>query len=357
VTISGAEKHTQSGNNQEKAKLADVAKVAGVSLATASRVLNHPESVRPTIQAKVRRAMKLLSYTPDATARALASGRSKVVGAVVPTLETAIFAKGIQALQNRLSDHGFGLLLANSQYDPGKELDEIRVLLERGVDGIVLVGDNLSSDVLSILKQYDVPAVTTYVSNSQHGIPAVGIDNLKGAYEAARYLLEIGHRKFGIITSDSPNNDRTQVRFEGILKALTEAGLNCSNDQVVKVPHSVANGRIGLRKLMQIDQGITAVVCTTDALAIGAMSESRAMGLLVPRDLSITGYDDVEIASEYEPPLTTVHVPAADVGRLAADRLFSMISGLPLGPSNIELPARLMIRASCAPPIMRSKAS
>lgn len=341
---------SQTNGGQDKAKLTDVARVAGVSLATASRVLNHPDSVRPAIQAKVRRAMQLLSYMPDAVARALASGRSRVVGAVVPTLGTAIFADGIEALQNRLRDHGFALLLANSQYDPEKELNEIRVLLERGVDGMVLVGDNFSGEVLALIKQYDVPVVTTYVSRSQTAIPAIGIDNLKGAYAATSYLIGLGHRSFGIITSHSANNDRTRARYEGILSALAEAGLTCPPQQIMQVSHSVANGRAALKALMQANQAITAIVCTTDALAVGALSESRARGLAVPGELSITGYDDVEIASEYEPPLTTVHVPAADIGRLAADTLFNLISGLPLASPNIELPATLMIRESCAPP-------
>ncbi|MGE0237731.1 MAG: LacI family DNA-binding transcriptional regulator [Parvibaculaceae bacterium] len=338
------------GSPQEKAKLADVAKVAGVSLATASRVLNHPETVRPAIQGKVRRAMKLLSYKPDAAGRALASGRSRVIGAVVPTLGTAIFADGIESLQNRLREHGFGLLLANSQYDPEKELTEIRLLLERGVDGMALVGDNFSAELLSLVRQYDVPVVTTYVSRSRHAIPAIGIDNHKGAREMTRYLIGLGHRDFGIITSHSPNNDRTTARYDGILSALATAGLQCPPGQAVQVQHSVANGRLALRRLMQANPAITAIICTTDALALGALSESRARGLAVPRDLSITGYDDVDIASEYEPALTTVHVPANDIGRRAADRLFAMITHEPGQESDVELEARLMIRASCAPP-------
>lgn len=349
----GERKSPSNGASQEKAKLADVAKIAGVSLATASRVLNHPESVRPAIQAKVRRAMTLLAYKPDAVARALASGKSRVIGAVVPTLGTAIFADGIEALQNRLRDHGFGLLLANSQYDPEKELNEIRLLLERGVDGMALVGDNFSDQILALIRQHDVPLVTTYVSRSRHAIPAIGIDNSKGARAATDYLIGLGHREFGIITSHSPDNDRTTARYEGILGALADAELKCPPQQVVQVPHSVANGRAALRRLLQAGPRITAVVCTTDALALGALSESRAQGLIVPRDLSITGYDDVEIAAEYEPSLTTVHVPASEIGRLAADRLFAMIAEMPSAGTDAELEARLMIRNSCAAPRRR----
>ena len=165
----------------------------------------------------------------------------------------------------------------------------------------------------------------------------------------ARYLLDLGHREFGIITDAAMRNDRTEARREGIVKALGEAGIRIGKARIVQVAYSVANGRSALRKLIATNPEVTAIMCTSDALAIGALAESRALGLVVPRDLSITGYDDIDMAAHTDPPLTTVNVPALDIGRLAADHLIAAIGGLP-SPMSSELPAAIVIRGSCAPP-------
>ena len=332
-----------------RAKLTDVARAAGVSPATVSRVLNNPKIVRPTIQAKVRRAIVSLGFTPDAAARALKSRRSRIIGAVVPALGGAIFADGIGALQGRLRDHGYTLLIANSEYDPEKELQEINILLDRGVDGVVLVGDAFAPRVRTLARRHEASLVTTYVCKSRHKIPAVGIDNAGVMYSMTQYLVGLGHREFGIITDAAKRNDRTQARCNGVLRALREVGIHLGESRIVKVTFSVANGRAGLRKLRASDPQITAVVCTSDSLAIGALAESKALGLLVPRDLSITGFDDIDISAHTDPPLTTVNVPALDIGRLAADHVVASIAGLPV-PMSSRLPARMVIRASCTAP-------
>ena len=330
-------------------KLTDVARAAGVSPATVSRVLNNPKIVRPTIQAKVRRAIVSLGFTPDAAARALKSRRSRTIGVVVPTLGVAIFADGIGALQGRLREHGYTLLVANYEYDAEKELQEISVLLDRGVDGVVLVGDGFAPRARTLARRHDASLVTTYVCKSRHGIPAVGIDNAEVMCRMTQYLIGLGHREFGIITDAAETNDRTQARCNGVLKALKEGGIHLGESRIVKVTYSVANGRAGLRKLMASDPAVTAVVCTSDALAVGALAESKALGLLVPKDLSITGFDDIDISAHTDPPLTTVNVPAFDIGRLAADHVVASIAGLAV-PMSSNLPARMVIRASCAAP-------
>lgn len=335
--------------NAQRPKLSDVARLAGVSAATVSRVLNHPEIVTPQLRAKVRRAITTLGYAPDATARALSLGHSRTIGAVVPTLGIAIFADGIAALQGRLREHGYTLLIANSEYDPDKESEEVQALLERGVDGLVLVGGVTSPSAVELIERYHRPVITTYVSHSRTGIPAVGIDNADAMFQMVRYLIELGHTRFGIITDAAIRNDRTEARREGILNAFASAGLTLEPQRIVEVSYSVGSGRGALKRLITADPDITAVVCTSDALAVGALAECRALGLSVPRDISITGYDDVEIALHTDPPLTTVNVPAREIGRLAADHLISAIAGR-APPASTALPTQLMIRASCATP-------
>jgi LacI family transcriptional regulator len=330
----------------ERAKLTDVARVANVSLATASRVLNQPVIVSPEVRERVLAAVQALSYTPDRMARALSSGRSFIVGAVVPTLGNAIFADGVEALQDRLGDLGYTLLLSNSQYNQQKELEQVKALLEHGVDGLVLVGDTFKPEMVSLIRQRGTPCVSTYGAQSRNGFPSIGIDNRAATFELTRYLLDLGHREFGVISNTALSNDRSQARLAGIGEALTGFGLTLEAERIIEIEKPiVANGRAGLRKLLEVQPAITAVVCTTDALAVGAVAAARSFGREVPSDLSISGFDDVEIAAETDPPLTTVRVPASPIGRAAAENLVRAIRGEEL-PINILFPARIMIRGS-----------
>jgi LacI family transcriptional regulator, galactose operon repressor len=333
----------------EKVKLEDVARNANVSPATVSRVLNHPELVRPEVRDKVAQSIAKLSYTRDSAGRALKSGRTFTVGAIVPTLGASIFAAGVEALQNRLSEHGYTLLVANSQYDSKKELTEAQSLLERGVDGLVLVGDDHMPKLPKLLRQQGIPVVTTYVSKTKSGIPAIGIDNASATYELTRYMLGLGHRVFGVIANLPASNDRSLARHAGIMRALDEAGVTLVDSQIIGAFHPVAHGRKALRTLMRQYPSITAVMCTADTLAIGALAEAKAMGLKVPEELSVTGFDDIEITSEFDPPLTTVSIPAVEIGRFAADHLLDAFAGISRQEAAM-LPYRLVIRGSTGVP-------
>ncbi|HUN94848.1 MAG TPA: LacI family DNA-binding transcriptional regulator [Bradyrhizobium sp.] len=332
-----------------KVKIEDVARQAAVSAATVSRVLNHPEIVRPELRDKVTRAIANLSYTRDSAARALKSGRMRTIGAIVPTLGLGIFADGVEALQNRLSESGYTLFIANSQYDQRRELQELQSLIERGIDGIVLVGGSHGQELRALIQQAGVPVITTYVSKAQGGIPAIGIDNHRATRELTQYLLELGHVRFGTIANVPPSNDRSRARLDGIQKALAEAGIHLQPSQIIRADHSLAQGRAALRQLLNDHPDITAVICTTDTLSIGAIAEARKMGISVPQQLSITGFDDVELSAQIDPPLTTISIPAAEIGRGAADYLINAIAGMPI-PKSVQLPYRLIIRASTAPP-------
>lgn len=342
------DKSLNKGRVNARVKIEDVARRAAVSAATVSRVLNHPEIVRPELRDKVTRAITELSYTRDSAARALKSGRRRTIGAIVPTLGLAIFADGVEALQNRLSEGGYTLFVANSQYDQRRELQELQSLIERGIDGIVLVGGSHAPELRALVQQAGVPVITTYVSKAQ-GMPAIGIDNQRAISELTQYLLNLGHVRFGAIANVPPSNDRSRARLDGIQKALADAGIHLDPTQIIRADFSLAQGRSALRQLMTDHPDTTAVICTTDTLAIGAMAEARRLGLDVPQRLSITGFDDVELSAQIDPPLTTISVPAAEIGRGAADYLINAIAGIPI-PKAVQLPYRLIIRASTAPP-------
>jgi LacI family transcriptional regulator len=337
------------GSSHPRVKIEDVATKAGVSPSTVSRVLNHPAIVRAELRDKVTRAITELAYTRDSAGRALKSGRMRTIGAIVPTLGLSIFAGGVEALQNRLSESGYTLLIANSQYDPQRELQELLSLIERGIDGIALVGGSHAPAVHALIRQAGVPAITTYVSKAAGGIPAIGIDNEAATRELTQYLLGLGHVAFGVIANVPPSNDRSRARLGGIRRSLSQARIDLKPTQIVKTDHSLALGRDAFRQLMDNHPETTAIICTTDTLAIGAMAEARKQGYDIPRNLSVTGFDDIELSAQVDPPLTTISVPAAEIGRGAADYLVNAIAGQPL-PERIQLPYRLMIRSSTAEP-------
>lgn len=336
------------GNDDSSvARLRDVAERAGVSTASVSRVLNKPETVSPRTRQRIEAAIAEMNFVPNWAARSLASQKSRTVGAVVPTLGIAIFARGIEALQNRLEQSGHGLLLASAQYDASKEIEQVRTLIERNVEALVLVGNEHDEELFELVDRADIPLVTTYHHAADSRFASVGVDNRAASRRIVQHLVELGHRAVGVVTSPTGRNDRTRSRLEGMVEGLENAGIALPATRVLEVPYSIADGRRAARMLLSADPSVTAIVCTTDVLAIGAVLEAPQLGRSVPADLSVAGFDDLELASQITPALTTVHVPADEIGRQAADLILSRLRKRP-GLAHIELPAELILRQSTA---------
>jgi len=329
------------------AQLSDVAKRAGVSTASVSRVLNHPDKVSARIREKVTLAMEELGYVRDGAARALASRRSYSIGSVVPTIGIGIFASGVERLQQRLQEYGYQLLIATTQYDASKEMEAVRSLIERGVDGVQLVGQQHDPRIYALLQGRGIPYVNSYQYDPDNEHPCIGFDNYRSAWELMRHLMELGHRDVGIITSPTRLNDRIAARLNGMLACLKSYGIDQPANRIVEVPHRLADGRSAARALMRANPQITAICGTADALAIGALFELRAMGIAVPGEVSVAGYDDLEIVRHLDPTLTTVHVPVEEIGVRVADYLLGCIEGRAM-PMKTELEANLVLRDSTA---------
>ena len=333
----------------DRPTLHDVAAKAGVSTATVSRCLNEAEAVRAELRERVQAAIAELGYTRHGAARALASQRAHAVGAVIPTLDNAIFATGIQAMQDRLSESGYTLLLASSNYDAMEELKQAGSLIERGLDGLMLIGEARPPGLYELLEQKAIPYVNawTYRPDSRH--PSIGFDNRGSAYRIASYLMDMGHTRFAMIAGLADGNDRATERLDGVSSALADRGLTLEEDRVIQCAYNIGEGRQALRRLMAAEQPPTAIICGNDVLAYGALFECHALGIDVPGRVSITGFDDLELAAELNPPLTTMHVPSAAMGRLAADYLLHRIKGEPT-PDATRLDVDLIIRGSTGRP-------
>ena len=335
--------------DRDKAKLDDVARVAKVSRATASRALSAPELVRSATLARVRDAARLLGYVPHGAARALASRRTHTIGAVVPTLDNPIFANSIQALQRDLGEHGYQLLLGSHEYDPAREVDVTRALLERGVDGLMLVGTDHSPALYPLLANFRIPHVLTWSLDASGHHDCVGFDNRAAAARVARHLVDLGHRHMAVITGFTANNDRARDRIAGVRDVLAAHGIELAPDRVLEFAFAVRSGRDALQQAMRLVPRPTALICGNDVLAQGALIEAHALRIDVPRLLSITGFDDMELAAQTPPGLTTIRIPTAEIGRRVARHLLARIDGAEAERCT-ELEVELVVRGSTAPP-------
>jgi LacI family transcriptional regulator len=331
----------------QRITIEEVARLAGVSTATVSRVLSRPEVVRDQTREQVMTAITQLDYQPDAAARALASGRTHTVGCVIPTLDHAIFARSTQAMQTTLAQAGYQLLVASHEYDPVTEFELVRALQQRGVDSLVLVGTDHAPRLWKALRDWRKPTLLTWSCDPR--LPSLGFDNEGAARLAATHLLKLEHQRIGVISGFTAHNDRARSRIDGVRKSLTQAGLLLPPALVTEQAFNLEGGRLGLRKLMASRQKPSAIFCGNDLLAVGALLEAQRMGLHVPSDLSICGIDNLEIAEAINPGLTTVSLPTQDLGRLAAQTMLTAIKGDVIAAQSL-LPFELVIRGSTAPP-------
>jgi LacI family transcriptional regulator len=337
------------GPIRKTAKLADVARLAGVSTATVSRALMQPDKVKSATAARIRQAVQALGYVAHGAARALASRRTRTIGAVIPTLDNSIFANTAHALQKTLDDAGYTLLIASHEFDAEVEARLTRALIERGVDGLVLLGITHHPGVLRMIDLHQIPYVLTWALDAAGRHPCVGFDNRAAAVRIAHHLLDLGHREFAMISGITSGNERAAERLDGVRQALATRGLALAPGRIVEKPYTLTAGREGLREIMRGSPRPTAVVCGNDVLAIGALAECQAQGLAVPREVSVTGFDDLEMAAVVTPALTTVHFPTAELGAIAGQHLLARLAGKPVD-QRTELPVKLVVRASTASP-------
>jgi len=268
---------------------------------------------------------------------------------VVPTLDNAIFANTIQALQRTLDAAGDVLLLASHDFDADIEARVTRTLIERGVDGLVLLGTTHHPDIYRMLESHNLPYVLTWAFDESGNHPCVGFDNRAAGICIANHLLDLGHRRFAMVSGITAHNERAQERLAGVREALSARGIALSSGAVIEKPYTHSGGREGLREVLKGNEAPTAVICGNDVLAIGAIAECHAQGLKVPDDVSITGFDDMEMASLISPALTTVRFPTAEMGVYAANHLLARLDDRSVELRN-KLPTELIVRASAAAP-------
>lgn len=321
----------------------DVARLAGVSTATVSRVLNGRGVVTVEVQAKVKQAINTLQYVPHASARALALQRSGTLGAIIPTLNNAIFAEGINAFERIARQSGYTLILGVSDSGDEAHTQQVAKMIERGVDGLLLVGNDHDHQVFERLEKTGVRHVCTWAHDASARAANIGFDNARAMFDVVDHLVGLGHRHFGMLAGVTARNDRARERVKGVVTRLNHHAIALEPSRIVEVPYSISASRKAFWQVIEND--LSALICGNDVIAYGACLEAQKMGLHLPGDLSVTGFDDLDLSAELEPALTTVQVGAEFIGQQAAQSLIQAVEHkAPV--TGVCLPTRLAVRAT-----------
>lgn len=323
----------------------DVARLAEVSTATVSRFFSQPGRIRKQTAERISKAIEVLGYVPDLNARALASRRADVIGAVVPTLENAIFAEGIEAMQAWLNNRSITLLVSSSNYNPDREYQQVQRLIAHGVAGLLLIGTARHDKTRQLIEARKVPYCLSWCYRSSNDEPQIGFDNYSAGAAMAAEILARGHKKIGVLSGVRDWNDRATDRVQGALDAFAEAGVQVANDALIEVTYNHELAASALEILLQRHPDLTCVFCANDVVAAGALRQAHMLGRKVPEDLSITGFDDIAMAQVLTPALTTVRLRHKLMGELAGERLLEAVElGHKVRPENI--PYSIVIRDS-----------
>lgn len=321
-------------------RMADIARIAGVSVTTVSRALSGSALVTEETRRVVADAVGRTGYVVNNVAANLRTQRSRQVLAMVPSIANPFFAAVLLGLEEALAEQGFSLLVGNTADVAAREADLARQLLTGNVDGLVLLTGRLPAG----LEAARIVAISEHVPDPR--VPSVGIDNFAAARAIVQHLRDLGHRDIAHIAGPSGNvlTDQRRRGYEAL----------CGRPVVVPGDFTIASGETAMATLLRGKSRVTAVFCSNDEMAIGAIKTAKAAGLRVPADLSVAGFDDIEFAAAYDPALTTIRQPRRDMGRAAAALLLDMLDGKPA--DSVVLPATLIVRDStaamdrCSPP-------
>ena len=319
----------------KRPKLEDVAKLAGVSTASISRCINNPKKVAEPTRLRIQSAIETLEYMPHFGGRALASNRTNTIGAIIPSMDNAVFASGLQAFQEVLSHARVTLLVGSSNYDPSQEFEQIQSLLSQGADGLLLIGQDRPQKTQDFLRKHAIPHVLAWCFSTDISCSSVGFDNRKSAKKIAEHVISYGHQKLAIIAGLKAGNDRAKERILGIKDAVKEnPGTKIVTIEQCK--YSFTEAGAALDRILSFHKSPSAIICTSDVIAVGVMLRAKELNLRIPNDFSITGFDDINLAQVVTPGLTTVRVPQQEMGQKAAKVLLDLINpnlDVPKSPS------------------------
>ena len=326
----------------------EIAKLAGVSNATVSRVLNGSSLVTPETTEQIQRIVKELKFVPNRSAAHLKQGKSRIYGAIVPDLTNPFFMELVKNFEGLLVENELELLVANTDFHVSRTQLSIQRMLLRRVDGVAFLGSEQESGTLELLVQNRIPVVTTDHYRTAPGICDIAVAFSSGMSQLLHHLKELGHRQIGFI-GGTEGLATSRTRREAFLDALVKSGLSSQDGWIIAGNYRIEGGMAGMEVILAQPEIPTAVVTANDLTAIGALRKAREKGLRVPNDISIAGCDDIEMSDIVSPPLTTLHISRRQYAQMLFDALQYSARDLTQPGKVFVLPMTLVVRESTGP--------
>ncbi|GGH12228.1 LacI family DNA-binding transcriptional regulator [Paenibacillus segetis] len=329
-----------------KATIRDVAKLAGVSISTVSRVMNAPNAVVESKRERVLEAIEQLKYQPNAFARGLIYKKSFTLGLLIPDIENLFYAGVIRGMQDACIKLGYSLMICNTDRDKERLLSYIDTFHEKQVDGVVLASDILYPEYYDKLMGCRIPFVLVSSHSDEYDIPSVEIDDEVAAYDAVKFLIELGHKQIGMIGFNHDNSIAGPPRYEGFKRALTEFGLEHNIEKIKYANHRYEHAYHAAHELFTEFPDLTAVFCVADEFAMGTISYLKDLNILVPGQVSVVGFDNLRMASMFIPKLTTIAQPIYELGYRAAEKLHELLTTGTVEVIREKMEHKLIVRES-----------
>ncbi|MGD6737839.1 substrate-binding domain-containing protein [Photobacterium leiognathi subsp. mandapamensis] len=329
------------------ATMKDVAKLAGVSTSTVSHVINKTRFVSEEISERVNKAAKELNYyAPSALARSFKVNRTKTIGMLVTTSTNPFFGEVVKGVERSCYQQGYSLILCNTEGDHQRMHESINTLLQKRVDGLILMCATLEGEHFDIFEHYaDIPVVVMDWGPMQFTSDKIQDNSLRGGYMAAKYLIDAGHSEIGCITGPL-DRIQAEMRYNGYLQAMDEADFSVEPSWVVEADFECEGGYNAFTQLHANVTLPSALVVANDMMAMGVINAANELGIQIPEQLSIIGYDDIHIAKFMSPSLTTIHQPKYRLGQAAVETLLTRLDEPETAPRIIELEPTLVERNS-----------
>lgn len=327
----------------------DVAKEANVSIATVSRVLNNVDVVNEDTKKKVLEAIKKLDYRPNIIARSLKTQRTKTIGIIIPDISNQIYPEVVRGAEDVSNIYDYNIILCNTDLDPQKEMEYLRVLGEKMVDGVIYISNSLEEDIVKTINNSNMPLVLIETNGKESEFPSVVIDNKQAGMDAVNYLVKKGNKRIAYIGTDRDAVNASAVRYNGYMAALDENNLEYDENLTYFCKYSLKadDGYDAMNAILQRTKDIDAVFCVNDEIAMGAINALRDNNISVPQDVDVMGFNNTYGSAIFYPKLTTISQPLYDMGSVATRMLIKKINKEPLDNELFVLPYELIERDSC----------
>ncbi|MEK8128250.1 LacI family DNA-binding transcriptional regulator [Paenibacillus filicis] len=322
----------------------DVAKKAMVSISTVSRVVNHPQSVAPEKREKVLRVIRELGYEPNPFASGLRDRRTRTIAAIIPDITNPFYAELFRGIEDVARAQKNNVMICNTDQDESRFLEYMSYFQKKRIDGLIFVSSPVTETYREAFEDLRVPVVLAATDSEAGGWPSVTVDNYRAGYDAAMFLIKNGHEAIGMISGPLEDPIAGSPRYEGFQAALLEAGLTLTQDRVALGAYDFDSGYEAMRSLFGRSPDLTAVFAASDAMAVGASAFLLRRGIDVPRQVSVLGFDNLQLARMVTPALTTVAQPVYRMGHEAAAMLFRTLDHPLMPQESLVLPHELIVR-------------